>query len=315
MLIDLFRKKKPKEAPSGAPTLAPGTAQTILNVLGSRSIPSMPGAAQKAFKIATDPKAEARDFVEVFESDEALSARVLKIANSVFFDRGHQTSTIEDAVTVIGLNELRSLLSATSLSEIFPSKHPARAALWSHDIAVALTARALARLSNPSKQDLAFLGGLMHDVGKLLLLQRCPDEYQRVLRLIEHEGSEFSQAEENRFPFTHTEVGQLIGEQWHFSPELVAIIRRHHDEWSALSTPELELVRIVKSADIIAHALGLGHSANMNKLRTRNEEALAAVWTALGIAETEREEFLESVRKTFALEHDLLCSGLKQAET
>ncbi|MBX7145400.1 MAG: HDOD domain-containing protein [Oligoflexia bacterium] len=313
MLSNFFRKKKAKEPPSGAPLLAPGTTQTILNVIGARSIPSMPGAAQKAFKIATDPKAEARDFVEVFESDEALSARVLKIANSVFFDRGHQTSTIEDAVTVIGLNELRSLLSATSLSEIFPSKHPTRATLWSHDIAVALTARALARRSCPQKQDLAFLGGLMHDVGKLLLLQRCPEEYQRALRLVEHEGLDFVKAEEHRFPFTHTEVGQLIGEQWHFSPELVAIIRRHHDDWSALSQPGLELVALIKAADTLAHALGLGHSVSMAKLKAKHEERLPDVWAALGIPEPDRVEMLDSLKKTFTLEHDQLSAGLTQA--
>ena len=70
----------------------------------------MPGAAQKAFQLATDPNAEARDFIEVIESDEALSARVIKIANSVYFDRGNKSATIEASVTVIGIKRKGSII-------------------------------------------------------------------------------------------------------------------------------------------------------------------------------------------------------------
>jgi len=140
--------RQDKSAVENTPGLAAPVAEAILNTVGARSISTMPGAAQKAFQLATDPSAEARDFVEVIESDEALSARVLKISNSVYFDRGKPTNTIEEAVLLIGMNELRCLLNATTLSEIFPSRASARTQLWSNDIATALISRHLGAAFN-----------------------------------------------------------------------------------------------------------------------------------------------------------------------
>ena len=151
MLKKLFGKKKKPEA-EGLESLSPAIREAILQAVGGRSIPSMPGAAQKAFELATDPNAEARDFVEVIKADESLSARIIKISNSVFFDRGHGGSkTIEDAVMVIGISELRGLLNAGALSDLFPSRHPARTQLWANDIATGIAARLLAQRLLPGK--------------------------------------------------------------------------------------------------------------------------------------------------------------------
>lgn len=274
-------------------------------MVGARSIPPLPAAAQKAFQLATDPNADARDFIEVIETDEGLSARVLKIANSVYFDRGQGSETIEQSVVVIGINELRCLLNATTLSEIFPSKHPARMQLWAHDIATALISRTLAQRIVPAKADLVFLAGLMHDVGKLLLIQRASEFYNQVLKLIEQEGLTFSVAEERIFSFSHTEVGQLIGEKWHFSPELIEIIRNHHHPWSKNPAAELSLTEIVRCADTIAHALGLGHPKGFSKLRSRAEQDLVQVWAALRVPEQDQREQLAQFQKSFEVEYDL----------
>ncbi len=265
----------------------------------------MPGAAQKAFQLSIDPNAEARDFIEVIESDEGLSARVLKIANSVYFDRGNKSSTIEESVTVIGINELRCLLNANSLSEIFPTSAPARTHFWAHDIGTALAARLLSQRILPSKSELAFLGGLMHDVGKLLLIQRNLDEYNKILQQVEREGGPFTKAEEQRFPFDHTEVGQLIGERWNFSPELLAMIRNHHKTWDEVVGAGPSLVGIIKAADIIAHALGLGHPATFNRVRAIASEQLPETWNALGIPEGESKAILDRVRRSYETEYDL----------
>jgi putative nucleotidyltransferase with HDIG domain len=307
MFGGLFGRGQEKATPQKKEQLAPAVATTILNVVGSKSIPPMPGAAQKAFQLATDPNAEARDFIEVIESDEALSARVIKIANSVYFDRGNKSATIEASVTVIGINELRCLLNATALAEIFPSKHPARPMLWANDIATALIARSLAQRLRPGKEDSAFLAGLMHDIGKLLLLQRSGEEYARVLKIVETEEKTFLEAEERRFPFTHTEVGQLIGERWNFSAELIDIIRNHHRAWTDedFTTREVSLTAIVKAADIFAHALGLGHLKGFSKLRAGATAQLEDTWRAMKVEEIDRKGALENFEKTFALEFDL----------
>ncbi len=312
-MFGLFGKKKNGAAEGKVKQLSPTIRSSIFNAVGTRSIPSMPGAAHKAFQLATDPGAEVRDFIEVIEADEALSARVLKIANSVYYDRGKKSSTIEESVLIIGIEELRNLLNANTLSDIFPSRHPARTQLWANDIATALISRSLAQKINPGKAAIAFLGGLMHDIGKLFLLQRSED-YHKVLKQVETEATDYSVAEEAIFPFDHTEVGQLIGEQWQFTPELLDIIRNHHVPFSdeARNSGKLSLPELVNAGDHIAHALGLGHPTSMGKFRRVKEESLDAVWAVLRISPVEQKNLLSQLRRTFEMEYDLYAGNFSR---
>ena len=307
MLEKLFGKKK-KAANDEVAQLSPAISSSILSLVGARSIPPMPAAAQKAFQLSTDANAEARDFVEVIEADEALSARIVKIANSVFFERGKQTTTIEDAVLVIGIEELRCLLNATALSDLFPSSHSLRAQCWANDIATAAIARSLAQRLRPDKADLAFLGGLMHDIGKLLLIQRAPEMYAKVAKLVERDGKPFHEAETEVFVFNHNEVGQLIAERWSFSQELIDILRNHHravnDHDYVASTP-LSLAMIVKSADIISHALGLGHPTGFSKLQKHCEAELPVIWDILRVSKSKQRDTLEQFKKSFEAEYEM----------
>ncbi|RIL08575.1 MAG: hypothetical protein DCC75_08525 [Proteobacteria bacterium] len=300
----LFGSKPAKAARSGeVRELAPNITAAILSLVGgSKAIPPMPAAAQKAFQLSIDPNAEARDFIDVIESDESLSARVLRIANSVFFDRGKKSSTIEEAVIVIGINELRCLLNSNTLSEIFPSKHPARAHLWAHDIATALISKSIAQRLKPAKADFAFLAGLMHDIGKLLLLQRNKEEFEKIVKLVENQGMTFCEAEASLFPFDHTDIGQLIAQRWHFGGELTAAIKLHHLPWD---DGEISIAQIVKAADIIAHSLGLGHPRTFNRFRLKSEEELPAALSRIGISETDRKGALDNFRRQFEGEFEL----------
>lgn len=307
MLKKLFGFTKNKRPPPVPDYLSPAVREAIFNVVGQRSIPPMSGAAQKAFQLSTDPNAEARDFVEVIESDEALSARVIKIANSVFFDRGRPSKTIEESVLVIGINELRSLLSSTSLSDIFPSNNRLRSSLWAHDIASAIISKILAGRIAPQIADLAFLCGLMHDIGKLLLVQRAGDEYEKIIEKIEESGDDFCRVEEQSFVFTHTEVGQLIAEKWNFSDELKEVIKFHHRDWSEIRahTEHSQLISIVKAASCFAHTLGLGHPRNFTRFRNNNIILSADGFAELGIPESERAGLLTAFQRTFESEYDL----------
>ncbi|NLF25416.1 MAG: HDOD domain-containing protein [Deltaproteobacteria bacterium] len=306
MLGGLFGKKKGRSVPDKAARLSPAITSSIMATVGSRGIPPMPSAAQKAFRLSVDPRAEARDFIDIIESDEALSARVIKIANSVYYERGKKSETIEESVLVIGINELRNLLSATTLTEIFPSSHPARSQLWANDIATAIAAKIIARKVLPSKEEAAFLAGLMHDIGKLMLLQRAGPDYQRIIDLVQSKGCDFCEAEEEVFPFNHTEVGQLIGEKWSFTEELIDAIRNHHRPWSATASGgPIRLPELVKAADLAAHALGLGHPRGFGRFKNSAIAALEEAWTQLQIAEPQRRGLAQEIQRTYDLEYDL----------
>jgi|694.fasta_scaffold08705_11 putative nucleotidyltransferase with HDIG domain len=305
MLSKLFGDKKKREDSANGKLvrLPDGMRQSIVSSLGSKAIPSMPKASHQAFQLATNPNADARDYIEVLETDEGLAARVLKIANSVFYDRGGGSKTIEQAVAVIGISELKGLLNASALSGIFPLRHPLRAQFWAHNIATALTARQVARQCCPSQTDQAFLGGMMHDVGKLLLLQQHTDIYQRVFRHGIAEGLESVVAESEEYPFNHTHVGLAIGEQWNFSPELVTIIKNHHDMWRDIEPKSL--VGIVKASSIIANSLGLGAGKDAFLLKRTYELMVPEAFEHLGMPKPQQAVLLREAELSFNSEFEL----------
>jgi len=303
MLSKLFGSKREEPAKGGLVPLPSGLRQSILSSLGSKAIPSMPNASHQAFQLATNPNADARDYIEVLEADEGLSARVLKIANSVFYDRGGGSKTIAEAVTVIGISELKGLLNASALSGVFPLKHPLRAQLWSHNIASALTSREIGRIVLPSQTDQAFVGGMMHDVGKLLLLQQHTDLYERIYRRGLAEGIDSVTAEQEEYPFNHTHVGQAIGERWNFSPELISIIRHHHDSWKDIESSSI--VGVVKASSIISHALGLGAGRDAFSLKRVYEPRLAEAFEFLRIPSQEQSSIMREAELSFNSEFEL----------
>lgn len=293
-----FRKEEQAES-----RLAEGVRQSILISLGLKSVPIMPGAAHQAFKLATNPNAEARDYIDVLEVDEGLSARVLKIANSVFYDRGGGSRTLVEAVNVVGTSELKNLLNATALANLFPIRHPLRAQFWTHNIATALTARAISRVLFPGKTDQAFLAGLMHDVGKLLMLQQHLDNYERVLRKGLAEAIESPAAEVRVYPFDHTHVGQMLAERWHFSSELYDVIGNHHKPWTEI--PRGSLTGLVKVSDIIVHATGVGEGRDSSLYRKIYAPLLEQAWEFLEVPAKEQKRLLGDASKEFDAEYQM----------
>lgn len=297
-------KERRREVEFSRPPLPSAVTQAILSYTGPKSLPTMPANAQKAFEISTNPRAEPRDFVELLENDEALSARIIKIANSVYFDRGSGSKTIVEAVATIGTSELRSLLGANVLAELFQSNHPTRIKLWKHDVHVALASRTLGRRFAPDHAEEAFLGGLMHDVGKLLLIQRMPVEYQRAVDSLRDSGS-FHLTEQNLFPFDHTLVGHFVAETWRFGDTLTHAIRLHHEPWENLSLRNTPVTFLVKLADNFIHRYWLDDFRTQS-LRDYHTKELQQGLHEIGLSPAPiADEVVIDIKRTLAEEADL----------
>jgi len=301
-----FRSKRALK--KTAPTTSNGTARSVAGYFGAYSIPSMPASARQAFELSMDPHAEARDFVALIQSDEALTARILKISNSVFYDRGGICRTIEEGVLKIGLNELRKLLHASTLADVFPSNSPFRSSLWAHDVGVAICAVVVASKVAPRISEVAFLTGLMHDIGKLLMLQRSPELYLKVIEQVERKSRTFIEAELEVFPFTHSDVGELIAEKWNFSEELRRAIKAHHSPLNELTLKEPEAL-IIKVADTLAHSLGIGHPQGFHDFQLANQKALPELWRKLHLTEADGRELVRESRIAYETEADLYISS------
>lgn len=298
MFGKLFGKKKKVESAQKYPALTTALERSILSTVGSGAIPSLPSVAQRAFQISTNPNADVDDFVDIIESDEALSSRLLRIANSVFYMRNEPTTSIPDAVRLIGLEEVKGLLNASTLSSLFPTNNRHRQYLWTNNIATAIIARGLASRFLSSRRSEAFLAGLMHDIGKLLLLQRSPTEYEKIFDMTRSGDRLFPECEGEFFPFDHTEVGLLIAGRWNFSQELCHVIRMHHSPWSEFVPKAFDLTGLVKAADHIAHAAGIGHPKSFFGFQRAHQESLPDVYAYLGVVESAGQELFESMQAT-----------------
>lgn len=292
MFKKLFGSKQAKTSQPVLPPLPFGFQQTLANFFGSNALPSMPQAVHRIFQVVTDPNSEALDFVAAIESDEGLSSRIIKIANSVYFDRGSGSNSVVEAVATIGTKELRNILSAVSLKQLFPSNHPLRTQLWEHNIAVAIFSREIAARVLAGQEGEAFLAGLLHDIGKLLILSVDYERYAKVAKEAGHIGG-FCQAETTVYPFDHTEVGHYIAEKWGFSKELTEPIRMHHIE--AKDLPKKSIALIVKTADLLAHKLKIGFPSGFVTLQNNSAISLIETIQLLGFESTMANEFIKQV--------------------
>lgn len=303
----LTSKRRHKSSFGYLPT-SPATKGRILNILGIRHLETMPAQALRAFQLASDPTATSADFVKVVESDEVLSARVIRIANSVYFFRGAPANDIEKAIANIGLDELRCLLSATMLRSLLQGKGKAREQVWANALATGIGCRHLSKFCDLNEGE-AFLCGLVHDIGKIIIIRQSENLYEKVIQRVSSGEKRFVDAEEEVFELNHVEVGQWIGEHWNFPPLIIEAIANHHRSWESLSKMNIQQHRIrslvVKAADTLAHALGAGHPHNYQGFQKASKSELSLALQQMGIMSLEQDNFIKSFEAQYQKEIEL----------
>jgi putative nucleotidyltransferase with HDIG domain len=182
------------------------------------------------------------------ERDQALTARLLKVANSPYFGLAGRVATVREAAMVLGLSNMRNLTLATEMLNRYPAIPGGRAGLaefWRHGLLAAFCGAALARCCE-ADEGIAFTAGLLHDIGKLVLASAHPEEYPETCA---HAGDPLA-LERARFGADHAALGGLIAERWRFPGVICNALRFHHESCA----PDRQ-ASIVAHADLLAHAL------------------------------------------------------------
>ena len=216
----------------------------------------LPPIAAQVLQLAEGETFSAHELAQAISSDPALTARVLRVANSAYYGFPRRITTIRDAVVLLGFRQIRSTLIATSVMRSMPSYEGIdAAAFWRHSVTVGLLAEFGARIEGVH-QDEAFTAGVLHNVGRLALDQARPREFLRArehardLRVSVHE------AERALLGFTDAEVGEALARHWHFPTDLTAAIA-HHADAPASIPPGAGLARLVARARAFAAAAGI----------------------------------------------------------
>lgn len=229
-------------------------------VLKSLDLPVVPVVANKVLSAASDPDSTARLLGLVISRDQALASRVLRIANSAFYGVNRQINTISEAVTIIGFDGIKNLALALSMRGIYKSFGLLEQLLWDHSAGVAITAQLAASHVHLKQKEEVFISGLLHDVGKIVLLNQEREKYTRVVQMVYNEDYSFSMAEEEIFGFDHAIVGSMVVKNWNFPDFLVSIARYHND---ILSYKDGDsniglMLALVSFADLLCNKLGIG---------------------------------------------------------
>lgn len=281
------------------------TRERILRLLEQvDKLPTLPLVAVRLLGVTGDELGSPRDVAKLIESDQSLTAKTLKMANSAFYGRSGAISTIRDAVVLIGFNAVRSTVLSLAVMDLFRSRPSSNGfdpeAFWVHSLACAICAREISRRvdAGTQKAEEAFVCGMLHDVGKVLLDHHLPDLYEEVIRHVEKHRVVVGEAEERVLGVDHTEVGSALLRLWKLPEHQTEAIARHHrlPSFTASVNGSTRLAGIVNLADTVVriHRLGSGGDSvprivdpSLRDALGLGEEGLAEV--AAGIEEKVRE--------------------------
>jgi putative nucleotidyltransferase with HDIG domain len=200
------------------------------DVIARKSLPTIPTTLATIITLVGDDRAGARKLVGLVEQDQALAARLLRLANSAFFGQARKVTTIPRAVLLLGFSTVRNLALGVKVWETLGTG-VTRAEVdrrWRHAVEVAVVARVLARRLGQVSPDEAFTAGLLHDIGQLLLAMRLKEHYWAIVRSATP-TDDLAMLEQSSLGIDHAEVGAWLLESWNLPPLLVDGVRRHHD--------------------------------------------------------------------------------------
>lgn len=226
-----------------------------------KDLPPLPSVVMRAMEMSQDPNVSIRNLQQVISQDQALSAKMLRIVNSAMYALRREVSTVSHAVAVLGLETVKSVIMAASVERVFTTAKDLGTKLMSdHSWGTALSARAIARRVRYENPEEALICGLMHDIGKPVLLQNFQQQYREIISDVYNGHTSFHQSELLAFGFSHAHVGSLLARKWNFPPQLAEAVGYHHNPGSAPSFKALAC--IVNLANAFMVAMGVGFEKN-----------------------------------------------------
>jgi HD-like signal output (HDOD) protein len=234
------------------------TVDKIISTIGE--LPASPAIVSAVMGMTSDLDANVTDISRVLAADQSLTAKVLKLSNSSFYGRSKEVKSLHEAILILGFFTVRSMVIATSTHRMFNSgdSQAAQGKLWRHTLSAAIAARQVAaQLRYPGKDEV-FIAALLHDIGKLVLLQKLPAPYGGVIQQVETDQGDFYIVEKGRLGFTHCDVAKVLLKKWSFPESLTEAIFSHHD----LPDPDHEgqppMAYIINLGNYLAKTLEVG---------------------------------------------------------
>jgi len=231
-----------------------------INITDLKEIPTIPVVVARAVGVINNPRSSAKDLTDLIINDQVLAAKILKVANSAYYGLPSKVNNLNRAITLIGFNEVKRMIMPILLLDTFKgfknNKFFSSQMFWTHSLAVAAASEILTeRIKAPYDMGEARVAGLLHDIGRLIIVQYFPNEFESIMSEVEL-GIKVRMAEFSILGVDHGEVGAQVTEAWNLPKSLVNVIRYHHDYKGCPEDHKL-LAEIVLVGDYLSYQLDI----------------------------------------------------------
>lgn len=270
-------------------------------ILKAIELPAVPMVAGKVIELIDNPNSSLEDLQKAITADQAMTTRILKIANSSFYGIRQNIDTISEALSILGLKVTRLIVLAAATRGIYKRFGAVEQKLWEHSLGVSIAAGVIGSEVSHVKREEAVVAGLLHDVGKVAINNSLPDKYSEILKKIDEDKMPSIKFEQEILGFDHTEVGYFLALKWGFPELLTEIILKHHssESFNKYTDPYITLLcSTIGLADAICVRLGVGYLKPMPDIDLGIEKWMKI----LGIAEGELENIIGIFKERYILE-------------
>lgn len=247
---------------------------------GVNSLPTLPTVYTSLSAAIEDPRTTTDQLAKIISSDQASAFKVLKVANSPFYGFRGKIDNITQAILYLGFNEVRNIVFALSVINFFAKDKVLQkfkpVDFWAHSIGVGIATRMIGGAAGERNLENFFLGGIFHDIGKLLFFEYANKEYVKVMDVVESKNCSIREAETEIFGMDHARAGYLLAEKWKLPQRIQNIISNHHS--CIIMDKSDKLVAAVHAGDIFARSLELGYAGD-----SLIPEPNARIWDVLNL--------------------------------
>ena len=251
-----------------------------------KNLPTMPGVFQEINKSIQNPETTAEDIAKIISSDQALSAKILRIVNSVLYGFPRRISNIRHALIILGFDVVKGLLLSSSVFDIMLAR--GFLGLWQHSIGCAISAGVIAKKLNMPDPEEVFVAALLHDLGKVIIKLELPEESLLIEQKAIDNQISIYEAEKDILGFTHATVGKWLCQEWYLPNKLAYPITYHHQP--NLSEFAIQSTAVVHVADSLVRGIGFGFAGDNFVPKIDNR-----AWDILGISDPLLEEIIREI--------------------
>ena len=269
--------------------MSPGFIDEIKRIITS-NLPTSSGIIGELIKTIADSSSNASDLTEVIERDPPLAAKILQVSNSAFYSASSTINSLQRAVVILGFDTIKEIaVTASVVHHLFDQEIETdidRKGLWIHSVGTAKASQLIAQEIRTEAPDKAYTVGLLHDIGKILLVLSFPERYSNIIRIADRKHCRILLAERKVLNIDHTMIGKILCDVWSLPDDISAAILYHHDPME-ITKGSQKLARIVNLGDYMCRKAKIGNPGDTTLTEPSN-----ATYAILGMSE-------DRIKKTF----------------